>query len=490
MNKTNLLTQDDLLKKTRTLTYPLDIFLPDGSLLQLQESLRVIPNKRLTARGEWQNNPVIAKIFFKPRKAAYYAERDRAGVNALVQAGIPTPTLYYAGQTQLKNVYVLIFEFIEDAIPLSQLWEEALEPKAQLRVLIKTIHTIAKQHDAGLLQKDMHTNNFLIKKSRFYSLDGDGVKQITRRKAGLRARKGLRNLAALAAKMSFVHEINWHQVFLVYCNFRHIRPSKWLFSRFHRYIVKQIKESREEVLKKTLRECSRFVKKTSLTLRAIWAREEKKVDLSQLLPVLEQRVKERPPAEEITLTKRFSCIKLPAETQPLMVKHYIPRHFFEGFWTIFGISKAKKAWVNSHHLDLLRVPGVGSLALCEKGFFPWYGKTFLISKFVEGTPLDQFVSMNEKNHEKIADIFNAIAGITDRLARSQMTYGSMSASNFLVTEKGILLTNFDQVKQHYFERSFKRQSSQDVQCFFANWHDKPDIVKLAESAFKKGEKNT
>lgn len=477
-----LLTRNDLLKKARTLVYPLDVLLPDGSQLRLTESLRVIPNKRVTAKGEWQNHQVITKVFFSQRKAAYYAERDRAGINELLRAGIATPILYYAGETQLKNVHVLILEYIDEAQPLSKLWEEAIESNAQLRILIKTIRLIGRQHDAGLEQQDMHADNFLFKKSRLYSLDGDGIKKITRRKSGLRARRGLNNLAALIAKMSFVHDINLQQAFMVYCNFRHIRPSKWLFSRFNRYVTKHAKESCKEVLKKTLRECSRYVKKSSLTVRAIWSREEKKIDLFQLFPVLEKRVNQRPPAEEIAFNKRFSCIKLP-ESQPLMVKHYKPRHFLEGFLTIFGISKAKKAWVNSHHLDLLRVPGVGSLALCEKGFFPWYGKTYLISKFIDGIPLDKFVAMNEKNHEKIADLFNSIASITDRLARSQITYGNMNASNFLVTDKGVLLTNFDRVKQHRGLRSFKRDSIKDVQCFFANWQDKPHIIQLAENAF-------
>jgi tRNA A-37 threonylcarbamoyl transferase component Bud32 len=484
LSKHTLITQRDLLKNARDLFYPLSIPLPAGDILQLTESLRVIPRKRITARGTWQGKDIIAKVFFKPRKAAYYAERDRIGVNSLLQAGVTTPNLYYAGASQVKGVHVLIFEFIDNATSLAELWEHATDPKAQLRLLVKTIHGIAKQHNVGLLQMDMHTGNFIFSSGRVYSLDGDAIKRVTRRKRGLRLKAGLKNLAALIAQMSFVHEVKTQHVFGAYCNSRNYKPSGRYFLYFEKQIAKQAQRLRRKILEKTLRECSSFVVRSSFTLRAIWSREQSKTDLPVLLPVLEQKVKQQPPAEEIYKTHGYECVKLPSENRALVVKRYALRHLYEGFWHALGFSKAKKAWVNSHSLNLIRVPTIKPIAFCERGLLPWFGKSYLISEFIEGISLNEFVTLNETSTELLADVFAGVALAFQKLARSQITYGDMNARHFLVTKQGVLLTNFDRIKLHRSAEVFERTMQQQLYQFLQNWQDKPHIASLATAAFK------
>lgn len=484
MGENNFLTRDDLVNHARTLIYPQSIKLPSDGVLQLTESLRVIPNKRLTARGIWQDKIVIAKLFFKGKKAAYYAGRDQAGIDALVQSGAMTPVLYYAGATAEKNVHVLIFEYIDEATAFSQAWESTKQSSAQLRLLLKITKTIAKQHDAGLEQQDMHAGNFMLKNGRIYSLDGDGIKKITKRKHGLRPKAGLKNLAMLIAQLAFVHTINTQQILFAYCNFRKIKPSRRLFSRFNKYIAQHTNRFRHETLQKTLRECTNFVAKTSLTLRTIWARGQSDTELPDLLPHLEQKVQQQPPAKMVAANPLHECIKLPSEQRSLMVKRYATRHLFEGFCAAIGVSTAKKAWLNSHHLNLLRVPAIKSIALCEKGFFPWFDKSYVVSEFIEGQPLGEFITTHEHDNEKVAAVFHEVALTIKKLSQFQITYGSMNASHFLVTEAGVLLTNFDKVKQHRSAKRFQKTARQDIYEFLKNWQDKPQIAAAAVSAFK------
>lgn len=479
-----LVTQNDLLKNARELLYPLYLPLPTGEEIQLTESLRVIPGKRITARGIWQEKDVIVKVFFKPRKAEYYAERDRAGVSAMLQGGVITPNLYYSGATQVKGVHVLIFEYINSTTSLTELWESAKDPKTQLRLLVKATHTIAKQHNAGLVQMDMHTGNFILGSGRVYSLDGDAIKRLTKRKSGLRLKVGLKNLAMLIAQMSFVHEISEQQIFVAYCNFRNRKPVKRYYPYFEKQIAKQTKRLRHKVLEKTLRECSSFVSLSSLTLRAILSREQAKTELPSLLHVLDKKVKEQPPAVEIYKSTAYECVKLPSDNRELVIKRYALRHLFEGFWSALGRSKAKKAWINAHSLNLIRVPTIKTVAFCESGLFPWFGKSYLISEFVEGMSLDEFILHNEENDEAVLDAFSSLALTLKKLARAQITYGDMDASHFLVTKQGVLLTNFDKIKQHRDEERFEQSMQQNIYEFLQNWQDKPRVAALATTAFK------
>lgn len=478
------ITQRDLLKNARELVFPLHIPLPAGDELQLTESLRVIPHKRITARGVWQGKEIIAKLFFSSSKAAYYAERDRAGINALLQSGVTTPNFYYAGASSIKGVHVLIFEFITNATSLTALWEDALEPRTQLRLLVKAINSIAKLHNAGLVQMDMHMGNLMFSSGRVYCLDGDAIKRVTHRKRGVRLKIGLKNLAALIAQMTFVHEVNDQQVYTAYCNFRNVKPRGRNFLYFAKQVDKQTKRLRRKTLEKTLRECSSFVVRKSLTLKAVWEREQSKTDLPTLLPQLDQKIKEQPPAESIYQDAGVSCIKVPTENRELVVKQYETRHVCEGFLRAMGFSRAKKAWLNAHSLNLIRVPTIKTIAYCEQGLFPWFGKSYLISEYVEGVTLDKFVIQNEDNNELLAETFSSIARAFYKLALSHITYGDMNAIHFLVTNDGVLLTNFDQIKLHRSDEVFDRTLQQQLYQFLQNWQDKPHIAALAMTAFK------
>ncbi|MFN7097497.1 MAG: lipopolysaccharide kinase InaA family protein, partial [Gammaproteobacteria bacterium] len=335
------------------------------------------------------------------------------------------------------------------------------------------------------LQSDMHAGNFILQSDYLYSLDGDAIKQITTRRTGVGPKVGLKNLALLIAQLSFVHEINKMAVYNVYCKHRCLVPAKRLFAYFVKQIDKKTKKIRHKVLQKTLRECSSFMAQSGLTLRSICERDQSKTMLPALLPLLDRKLKDQSLADGVYKTTAYETVKLPIKDSTVMVKRYAVRNLYEGFLHGLGFSKARKEWLNAHSLALIRVPIVNALAYCEKGIFPWFGKTFLVTEFVEGISLKEFVLLNEHDNEALTNVFESLAFTFEKLARSLITYGDMDANRFLVTKQGVLLTDFDKIKQHRSAKSFNHQSRQQFNAFLQNWQSNPQVANMAISAFKK-----
>src|SRR5260221_11392436 len=63
-------------------------------MLVCQEVIRIIPNKRLVAARKWRDKEVVAKLFYG-RHAARHAQREKAGINALLMGGVLPPPLHF-----------------------------------------------------------------------------------------------------------------------------------------------------------------------------------------------------------------------------------------------------------------------------------------------------------------------------------------------------------------------------------------------------------
>src|SRR5579872_671392 len=82
-------------------------------LLFCEEVVRIIPKKRLVVFGRWNNQPIVAKLFFS-RQAKQHLERELKGVNALIHAKIPSPALLHSDSTSDHSVQILIFEHLQN----------------------------------------------------------------------------------------------------------------------------------------------------------------------------------------------------------------------------------------------------------------------------------------------------------------------------------------------------------------------------------------
>lgn len=143
-----------------------------NNLLICEQLVRVVPRRRWVFFGQYQNHAVVAKIFLRPRHAA----RELRGQRALNNAGINTPPLIFHGWSRGATFYIVLYQRIQPAQDFSALWTNE-ESSNRINLFTLLIILVARMHEAGIKQNDLHFNNFLFRDNILYALDAASVTQ-------------------------------------------------------------------------------------------------------------------------------------------------------------------------------------------------------------------------------------------------------------------------------------------------------------------------
>ncbi|MBX3707246.1 MAG: hypothetical protein KF911_11515 [Pseudomonadales bacterium] len=247
-------------RKIRT---PFTVRLADGRMLTVLRLLRVLPGRRVVGEGRLGDRAVLAKLFVS-RGSWRYWRRERAGIEALLAAGIPTPTpvaaAHLAGGGQ-----VLLTTFLTDALPLA---DALADQSAAATRLPAVARLVGSMHRAGLMQTDLHLGNVLLHADTLLMIDGDGVRR-RRRPLGERAATG--NLARLLAALPTA--LRAHTPVMVEA-YRSANPDFRASADSIRAAVAHADARRiRDFVDKSLRECSRFRVTRNDTYRTVVLRD-------------------------------------------------------------------------------------------------------------------------------------------------------------------------------------------------------------------------
>ena len=187
--------QDNLLK------------LETGEELIILSIARVLPDQRLVCRCMLNTSEVYAKIFMGNR-ANIHVAREAWGIKSLQNAHILTPSLLL--ESVYQNQPVTISAAIQNAQNIDEfiLQNDYLARSRMAKCLAKTI---AKHHQANLIQTDIHLKNFLVANNQIFTLDGDGIRQTNS------ASQKQQNLATLFSKFDVLDDDFMQESVEIYC---------------------------------------------------------------------------------------------------------------------------------------------------------------------------------------------------------------------------------------------------------------------------------
>ena len=100
---------------------PFSVALADGSCVVIERLLRVLPGKRIVGEGCWNGRHVLAKLFVANGSVRHWTQ-ERSGIEALSEAGVPTPGIVLADALPGAG-HVLLTEFVEGALSLAEVWK-------------------------------------------------------------------------------------------------------------------------------------------------------------------------------------------------------------------------------------------------------------------------------------------------------------------------------------------------------------------------------
>jgi tRNA A-37 threonylcarbamoyl transferase component Bud32 len=114
---------------------------------------------------------------------------------------------------------------------------------------------------------------------------------------------------------------------------------------------------------------------------------------------------------------------------------------------------------------MLQITTPKPLAYIEqrKGLLVW--KSYLVTEYVAGQKLRNFLRDNNITEEKHSKVNQQVMKLLDKLGKYRITHGDLKHSNILVTDNGIVLTDLDGMKVHRWNWLYKTKRAKDIARF-------------------------
>lgn len=464
----NNLNATALISAGRSVSEPfqLGVARSDGGLVEvtIRKVLRLLPARRIVAVAEIDGLEVLVKIFVG-RSAARYSRREVKGVTALKEASVETPALLWQGELPEGSGKVVVFEFINGASNLTEVWSDSRGVE-RLQLLQRVTTEVASMHNAGVVQHDIHPENFLLQGERILAIDGGDIR---RRGAGpLNELMSLKNFGLFLAQFQTEIDSLVPELFSSYCGQRGWPMSARKLARLLAIVDKQRNIRKQDYVSKAFRECTRFTCCRRFNRFQVWERKHDSPALRQILADPDSAMK----AGRILKSGNTSTVvQIDGPDGPLVIKRYNIKNWLHGLERIFRPSRAWASWANAFRLEFHGVETPPPVAMVEERIGPLRRRAYFITEYVEGQTGDTVTEI-ESQFEDV----EGMAAIVRTLADAGLSHGDMKASNFLLTAKGAVILDLDSMQ----ETSNPSLIEKDRERFLRNWDASPAFCARLE----------
>ncbi|HOK66547.1 MAG TPA: lipopolysaccharide kinase InaA family protein [Anaerohalosphaeraceae bacterium] len=407
--------------------------------------LRRLTGMRCTYDGFWKGQPVIVKIFTSPLRGFLHLKREMRGLRRLAERGIPSPALLHSGKDP-SGRWALILEKITPADDLANLLEKTEDPQQKAELCLKWLDFVALMHQKGVLQKDLHPGNFLFNGSRLYALD-PGTIHFRRNPVSIE--QGLEQLAGMLCTMPPALRENPQPLLEHYGRLRGLKPTADTLARLETYIFRQQRRLLRQTLPKTLRNSKRYFSLQEGPYRGMftrqdWTEETARQFIRQIDLLME--------AGQI-LKRGNTCFVSRVQFGSLDIA--VKRYNYKGFWHslrhTLKDSRARKCWLAAHRLMHCGIPTPRPLAFIIQRRFGLLRQSYLLSEFLPGSNLDEFLKSSAACEEK-EKIVRRVKTILSSLAANGMVHHDLKPSNIRLTNAQPVLIDLDALRSQLFLR--------------------------------------
>lgn len=439
-------------------------------LLELLEALRVLPNKRVVCLARWQGKLVVAKLFFAQGRWSQHLEREERGIRALQNSGVKTAELLVKGKLIDARCGFLLLHYIDRGESLGARFDNSASAAREL-LLTRIVSVIADCHARGIMQRDIHLDNFLLRNDEIFVLDAG---ELERQSGGIDAHSSMRNLALFLAQFpahndGFAAALHEH--------YRQQRPQiQWRddTSVFLGLLRDKRVQRLQLVLKKLYRETSAHALRCDWKKFVVYERHLESPELQSFI---------RSPDEYIARGKiikdgRSATVALvEIAGQKYVLKRYNIKSFWHRWRRQFRPSRAWVCWRNAHMLEMLGVATAKPLLMFERRFGPLRREAYFLCAYVPGEDALHFLRNEPKNWPAQARVIEQFRSVLRTFRDYSIVHGDMKATNFHISDKGIVVLDLDGMYQELNQQRFTKARAKDLQRFAKNWDDSPMLAQ-------------
>ncbi len=450
-----------------------------GEIITCRAVLRHLPGKRLVCRASRaKGDDVIVKLFLAPRHARRHFRRERAGIAALQQAGIPTPALLRPTTLEDEKTPLVLTSAVAGARSLADCWPDAEDPAR--RIMIGTCaRLIARLHRCGYVQRDVHPGNFLVAPNQVLMIDGDAVRGLPP-PAFLRRRRRLANLAQFLVQFDPDAERWAPEALKAYEQQRGLGD--------HPARLRQLKRLMRRCRHKRMRRRAAKVTRscTDIAVRRSWRRYtayDRQWHTDAIQPLLDDPDRTMDAGHPLKEGNSATVVRVRHHGRTLVIKRYNLKNRWHLLRRCLRSSRGRTAWRNAHMLQLIGIDTPPPRALIEERWGPFRARAFLICDHQAGVNLSVHWPRDGQTIDRHMHALPALTGLIDRLHAAQIRHGDMKATNLVVDAGRLFLMDLDGLQIVRSPQGFKRHFRKDCQRLLDNWPEGSRVHDALRSAF-------
>ena len=449
-------------------TLLLDAQYTEAKRLECMEVVRVIPGKRLVCRAEWQGKSVFAKLYLGARKD-WLGELQ--GLNALHAAGIAAPGIVHTGTADQGAIHFILLEPVAPAVTLAAAWAQADDAATRIKLLQLAVTTVASHHSAGLEQRDIHLDNFLLSGKYLYTLDGGGIHLSGDDE--LSVSDSVDNLALFFAQLYPQFDALIEAAFQAYTRRRAWGAGTVTYARLQQRVRFFRRKRLRHYLKKIFRDCSAF---DCIRRWRMYSVCDRTLVTEGMLKFLADPDASLQFSEMKYLKQGNTCTlwAVQVDQRMLVVKRYNIKGVAHRISRAFRATRAAVSWKNAHRLTMYGILTARPVALVEERFGPVRGRAWYISEFVAGDDASSLCGQAMLDKAGQIRAGQKLTDLLAQLALSSLSHGDMKATNFILSERGAVVIDLDAMRKHDAAESFQRAQRRDLRRFMRNWEACPE----------------
>lgn len=429
--------------------------------------LRIVPFNRVVLAGQWDDRPVVAKIFLKRLRGVLQCRRELRGVRAMQRAGIRSPCLLVDCSMSPGNHPLLIFEQIAPAEHLGRRLVRPGEWAASKALLDQGVRLIAQQHEAGLFQTDPHLGNWLVCNDALHAIDAGTIRQ-TLGGRPLTASTGIANLGKFLAELPEDFDDMTPGFCQSYLQARLIAAGQNRLENLRRAIRKSRSRRLRAYLGKTTRECGEFARFFENGLMIVCRRDHDTPELRRILVAPDEAIAR---GSLLKAGNSATAALIRTGTCSFVIKRYNLnlRPLTKAVRAFLRPSRARISWLNAHRLRALKIPSPAPIALVERRLGPIRTTGYFVSEYIAGDTGDRVFRRTDLSHSQICSIAAKTAQLLGRLWDAGLTHGDLKGSNLLYCGNEPLLLDLDATRRHRIPAVLRFRRARDCRRLMQNF---------------------
>lgn len=423
-----------------------------------RDVMRALGTTRMVYDATWQGRRIVVKIFAKFGKARYHAMREWRGLKQLESRQVNAPKPLFFGHS--AGGWAVATEWIDDAVTAQELWKEAADGDARLRVLRLVARQLAFQHDQGVIQPDMHLGNFMVRGEEVFALD---PAMMCFRRGPIGRRRSIRQVAQLTGMLPEDAGAAIESVFREYADSR-----SWTVSpQDVEQLRAQHRRRRSRAIERGLRKFLRTNRRHQAIRRGPWqGMADRKLSEAAALDEMTAGLDEAMARGQILKDGKTCFVaRLMLGGLDVVVKRYNHKGLLHSLRHTLKGSRARQSWLHANRLFLLGIPTPRPLAYIDECKGPLLHHSYFVAEFVGGRGLYGILRDQNVPEDRKRRLIDEVARTLDRMAGHGISHGDLKHTNILCTGDTIALTDLDSMHVHEIAWLLRRRHKRDLARF-------------------------